>query len=213
VDDSSTPGPDVGAAPARNWRRIALSVLAVLLAAGLLALFAFIEFGGGKDKKGTTGPPTVPVDTLPPASATPAPAESAGPSLDPDGNPLPTATPSRSEPAESGSDAGQQGVPAGWRETAEGFGRAFTDTRGGQQAWFNRLAPFLTPEKAEQYKRVPVEAVPKGALVSVDMRTPTGVAGDARLAYDSGLVIEITVAHNGLKWQVASIIDRPRTGG
>lgn len=212
---SGIDGPTGGAVVAARRHGTVVTVCALAAAAALIAVFLVVEFGGGKEKR-TSVPDTVPVAPVSVPSRTTAPPSpsASGPALDPDGFPIVSDTPTEaSAPAETGTDAEESPVLPGWRETAEGFGRAFTDTSGGHQAWINRLVPFLTPEAAERYRRVPIEAVPSAALTRIDMSEPSGSVAAAVLTYDSGLQVDITLAHNGLEWEVATVVDRPRTGG
>jgi hypothetical protein len=202
------PASDAGPAPeeGRSWRRIIVNGLAVVVALALVGVFLVLQLRDdeGGDDPGADG------GTAATATATPSPDESEHGDdelpLDTDGNPIPP-FPEPPPPSVSGRES-LGAAPAGARETAEGFGRAFTNVSGGQNAWYTRLAVFLTPEKAAEYRAVPIEALPSGTLVKADVETPGNRVALAVLTYDSGLVLNLTLAHDGEKWQVTKI-DRP----
>ena len=171
--------------------RVALTGLAVVVAVGLVGVFVHVEFFAASGPVSSSGP------AGPVASVTVV-------------RPRPTA-PSNS-PAAAGDDRNAPSVPPGAREAAEGFGRALTNAQGGQKAWFNRLSAFLSPQLAALYKNVPAENAPAGNLVRVDLNQLADVVAEARLAYDTGLVVELRLAFDAVRWEVVSVVDRANPG-
>lgn len=116
-----------------------------------------------------------------------------------------------SEPVDGHEDAeGHEHGPApdGWREAAEGFGQTFTQTSLGQDAWYTAVASWMTPAQAEQYAQVPVEHIPTGELVDVEVADPGGALFTAgRLTYDTGLVLEVGLTYDATSagWLVATV--------
>jgi hypothetical protein len=187
--------------------RGAVTALAVVVAAGLVGLFVYVEFVRSPAPTGSAG-------TVGP-TGTVGSAVTAGPPdpLDPfDVDGSAPVTPSAAPPTPASTITGDDrngGSPApGAREAAEGFGRALTNVQGGQKAWVDRLAAFLSPRQAALYKNVPVENAPSGTLIRVDLNQLADVVAEAHLTYDTGLVIGIRLAYNAIKWEVVSVVDR-----
>jgi hypothetical protein len=186
----------------RRWR-IPLNVLAVLVTVGLVALFVYIEFVAEDEPPAKAGP-------LGPVAVSARPTLSVAPAPLPPGSTAPsTSTSVTPSPTKYTGDDRNGGSPVpGAREVAEGFGRALTNVQGGQQAWYKRLAAFLSPHQAAQYKNVPTENAPTGNLLRADLNQLADVVAEARLTYDTGLVIDIRLAFNAVKWEVVSVVDR-----
>lgn len=102
-------------------------------------------------------------------------------------------------------------APAAWLRVAEGFGRAFTRTSPGQEAWFFALSSWLTDEQAEMYRDVPVSAIPAGALEGVEVAAPDGRTTRGLVTYDTGLVLEVRLVHVEAAggWLVATVSPAP----
>lgn len=99
-------------------------------------------------------------------------------------------------------------APDGWREAAEGFGQTFTQTGLGQDAWYTAVSSWMTPAQAEQYAQVPVEHIPTGTLVDVEVADPGGALFTAgRLTYDTGLVLEVGLTYDATStgWLIATV--------
>lgn len=96
----------------------------------------------------------------------------------------------------------------GWAEVATGFGRTFTQTTLGQQAWFAAVSSWLTDEQAAMYRDVRVADIPTGTLVDVDVDDP-GEATKTRgvLTYDSGMKLDLGLvyAEPAGGWLIASV--------
>lgn len=188
--------------------RLALTAVAVAVAVGLVGIFIYVEFFIGSSPArpvGSSGPvgPSGAVGAAGPAGSVaavrPTPA-------------APTGSPTAPSSAFAGDDRNGGSAPPGAREAAEGFGRALTNVQGGQKAWFNRLSAFLSVQEAALYKNVPAENAPAGNLIRVDLNQLADVVAEARLAYDTGLVVEIRLAYNAVKWEVVSVVDRVTPG-
>ncbi|GAB3856401.1 hypothetical protein ACFPIJ_58715 [Dactylosporangium cerinum] len=189
--------------------RAALTGLAVFVALALVGVFVYVEFIAvdKPPKRTSAASPAPPLNV-----GRPAPTAGAARPTTADGTGSPAASPVPTNTTYTGSDLGGESTPPGSRETAEGFGRAFTNAQGGQRAWFNRLAAFLSADAAERYKNVPIGNVPSGVLLRVDLHETAAVVVEARLTYDSGLVVDVTMAHNAVKWEVVSVTDRVSPG-
>lgn len=95
-----------------------------------------------------------------------------------------------------------------WADVARGFGRTFTHTVLGQDAWFAAMSSWLTDEQAARYRDVPIRDIPSGTLERVDVRPPgrrdrtTGT-----LTYDTGMRLNIGLiyATSSGGWLVASV--------
>lgn len=75
-----------------------------------------------------------------------------------DRRPAATSTPTRTTdptPAPGG----------GWREVARRYAVAFTDTRGGHDAWVERLEPLVGPSLAQGYGYTDLAVVPDQRFV------------------------------------------------
>jgi hypothetical protein len=99
-------------------------------------------------------------------------------------------------------------VPAGWSEVARGFGLAFTRTGVGRDAWFATMSSWLTPEQAAEYRDVPIESIPVGELVEIDVADPGSAAHThGTLTYDTGMVLEVGISHSAAAggWLVARV--------
>lgn len=201
--------------PGSENARPLLAAVAVVVA---LALTSLVVVLGLRDDDGNTRGATVPTTRPPTASSDAASAAqsasvSSSSPREPidehdDSNPYESPTPSYTGPTFSGTDG--MSVPDGWQETAEGFGRALVNTQGGQDAWFKRLEPFLSPEKAAQYRKVPVDSITPDELISAKGSVINRVTVDATLTYASGLIVDVALAHNGEKWQVVAVVDQPQ---
>ncbi|MEV0133887.1 hypothetical protein AB0H83_36145 [Dactylosporangium sp. NPDC050688] len=201
--------------------------LAVLVALVLVGVYVYVELIAGDEKPehaATASPaasppsagPTAPASVSRPADPSEVEGEP-GDLRDEGQDPFDDTAPAVSSPPSTtatpgGTDRGERSTPPGLRETAEGFGRAFTNTQGGQRAWYERLAAFLNADTAAPYKNVPIENVPTGAVVNVELHELAATVGEARLTYDTGLVIDIRLAHNAVKWEVVSVVDRVLPG-
>lgn len=110
---------------------------------------------------------------------------------------------------EAGTPAGTGGgAPAGWSEVARGFGLAFTRTSVGREAWFAAMSSWLTPEQAAEYRDVPIEDIPNGELIEVDVAEPDGASHTlGTLTYDTGMVLEVGLSHveSAGGWLVARV--------
>ncbi|SDT70317.1 hypothetical protein SAMN04515669_6177 [Jiangella sp. DSM 45060] len=103
--------------------------------------------------------------------------------------------------------ASDDGPPPGWSEVARGFGLAFTRTGVGHEAWFASLASWLTPEQAAEYRDVPIEAIPTGTLVRVDVGAPASGHAQGTLTYDTGMILAVGLSYRASAgtWLVARI--------
>lgn len=103
--------------------------------------------------------------------------------------------------------ASDDGPPPGWSEVARGFGLAFTRTGVGHEAWFASLASWLTPEQAAEYRDVPIEAIPTGTLVRVDVGDPASEHVQGTLTYDTGMILAVGLSYRAGAgtWLVARI--------
>ncbi|WP_157574587.1 hypothetical protein [Jiangella muralis] len=100
------------------------------------------------------------------------------------------------------------GPPPGWSEAARGFGLAFTRTGVGHDAWFTTMSSWLTPEQAAAYRDVPIEAIPIGNLVRVDVADPApAVHALGTLTYDTGMVLAVGLSYraDAGSWLVARV--------
>ncbi len=100
------------------------------------------------------------------------------------------------------------GVPAGWSEVARGFGLAFTRTSVGRDAWFATMSSWLTPQQAAEYRDVPIESIPIGELVEIDVADPGSEAHThGTLTYDTGMVLEVGLSYRDAAggWLVARV--------
>jgi len=59
---------------------------------------------------------------------------------------------------------------------------------------------------------VPAGNAPSGTLIRVELNQLADVVAESRLSYDTGLVIEIRLAFNAVKWEVVSVVDRVTPG-
>ncbi|MBB5787447.1 hypothetical protein [Jiangella mangrovi] len=111
-------------------------------------------------------------------------------------------------PAGERSGAAVAGQPAGWSEAARGFGLAFTRTRVGRDAWFAAMSSWLTPEQAAQYREVPIDDIPAGELLEVDVTAPGAEPHThGTLTYDTGMVLEVGLSYETSAggWLVARV--------
>ncbi|WP_069110186.1 hypothetical protein [Jiangella alba] len=103
--------------------------------------------------------------------------------------------------------ASHDGPPPGWSEVARGFGLAFTRTGVGHEAWFASLSSWLTPEQAAVYRDVPIDAIPTGTLVRVDVGDPASEHAQGTLTYDTGMVLAVGLSYRAGagSWLVARV--------
>lgn len=104
--------------------------------------------------------------------------------------------------------ANDGGPPPGWSEVARGFGLAFTRTGVGRDAWFATMSSWLTPEQAAEYRDVPIEAIPTGNLVRVDVADPAPAEHAlGTLTYDTGMVLAVGLSYraDAGSWLVARV--------
>lgn len=108
------------------------------------------------------------------------------------------------------------GVPAGvgaddWQPAAEGFGRAFTDTSAGRDAWLAGLRPWVAPSLGDGYAQTDIDLVPTDTFEQVldpqpqDGEIPTVVV---HLKYAGGLLLEATVSQDPTtgRWVVTTVV-------
>lgn len=108
----------------------------------------------------------------------------------------------------AGDASSEGGVPAGWSEVARGFGLAFTRTSVGRDAWFATMSSWLTPQQAAEYRDVPIESIPAGELVEIDVADPGSAAhAHGTLTYDTGMVLEVGLSYRAAAggWLVARV--------
>lgn len=95
-----------------------------------------------------------------------------------------------------------------WVDVAVGFGRTFTATTLGQDAWFASVSTWLSDEQAALYRDIPVDNIPAGRLIAVEADQPVGGATRGLLIYDTGMVLDIALEYVGSRgsWLVVSIV-------
>ncbi|PSL05295.1 hypothetical protein CLV30_104161 [Haloactinopolyspora alba] len=95
-----------------------------------------------------------------------------------------------------------------WAAVARGFGRTFTRTGLGQEAWFAALSSWLTDDQAARYRNVPIADIPTGTLTGVRIDAPgdSDTTGGV-LTYDTGMVLEVGLVHDEAAggWLVATV--------
>ncbi len=115
----------------------------------------------------------------------------------------PASTPAPSAAASSDAPPASGPGRSTWQRAATAYGRAFTNTRGGRDAWLERLEDLVSPDLAQGYTYTDLTAVPQARFVrfsggqDVAGQTPSRAV---RLHYTApnapgpGLLVDVTIS-------------------
>lgn len=122
----------------------------------------------------------------------------------------PSSTPPSLAPAPDPLTPGPRGNER-WQTVAEAYGRAFTNTSGGKQAWLSRLEQLVAPSLAQGYTYTDLAVVPDEDLLAATggepMPAPTP-SREMQLEYTGGLFVDIVVSQDPStkRWVVTTAV-------
>jgi len=119
---------------------------------------------------------------------------------------LPTPSPARAEPDDGSSDRppySETGeAKQHWEPVVEGFGKAFTNTKGSEKAWLSRLEPYATDDVRQSLATVDPANVPEGLYSEHEVLQHGDNELAARVTYREGWSIVLYVISDGKGWRV-----------
>lgn len=169
-------------------RRTVLLTTAAVLVVGLLAFLA--------TWLSSTDTPTRPASS-PTPTATPLPPAIAGP----------TSSGTAGEPHDDHAEDPDVDNELTWKPVVTGFGRNFTNTTGGSEAWRKRLIgdparPAVTNAVAKQLATVDTDNVPAGHYDSYETVKTSNLEVAVQVDYTEGWSMILYLNTDGINWQI-----------